>query len=88
MSDTMTTILRVAFLVALIWVLAAVTGLAGSASVGPAGVRARIGKGGSCGGRRRPLGWVRGVTRGSNGMVGELVPTTGAEPQLAGMNEF
>lgn len=90
MNDTMTTVLRVAFLVALIWVLAAVTGLAGSASVSSAGVRARIGKGGSCGcrGRRRPQGWVRGVTRGSNGMVGELIPTTGAQPEVVGMNEF
>lgn len=88
MNDTLTTILRVAFLVALIWVLAAVTGMAGSASVSPSGVRARIGKGGrgcGCSGRR---GGRRSWVWGSNGMVGELIPTTGAQPQVAGMREF
>lgn len=86
MNHTMTTILRIAFLVILIWMLAAITGSA--ASVRGPGFAARIGPGrrrsGQCGsGQRRPR-WMWG----SNGMVGELIPSTGAQPQLVGLNEF
>lgn len=88
MNDTLTMILRIAFLVVLIWVLAAVTGQTGSASVGPGGVRARIGKGGGCGCRRRgPRRRPRWMW-GSNGMVGELIPTTGAAPTLVATPQF
>jgi hypothetical protein len=87
MNDTVTTVLRVAFLVILIWVLAALTGTSARASVSSSGFRARIGKGGGCGrgrGPRRRPRWAWG----SNGMVGELIPTTGTQPQLVGLSEF
>ncbi len=85
MNDTVTMLLRIAFLVILIWVLAAVAGKAPGASVNAPGFRARIGPGGKCrrGPRRRPR-WMWG----SNGMVGELIPTTGAQPTIVGMNQF
>jgi hypothetical protein len=85
MNDTATMILRIAFLVILIWILAALTGMSARASVSSSGFRARIGKGGGCRrGRGRHPRWMWG----SNGMVGELIPTTGAQPQLAGLNTF
>ena len=86
MNETMTTVLRVAFLVALIWALAAVVGAAPGASVRGPGFAARIGPG------KKKRG-CRGIPRGSyarspNGMVGELIPTAGAQPQIVGMTDF
>lgn len=85
MNDTVTTVLRVAFLVILIWALAELVGLAPGASLRAGGFRAQIGARGNCRGHRgrRPR-WEWG----SNGMAGELIPTTGAQPTLAGMQDF
>lgn len=89
MNDTMTTVLRVGFLVVLIWVLAALVGAAPGASVQGPGFAARIGpksKRRGCG--RRGLGPRGSYARSPNGMVGELIPSTGAQPQLVGMSYF
>jgi hypothetical protein len=75
MNGDLKTVLRVLFIVALIWALAALVGLAPGAEI-------RIGAKGS-GKRRRgcsvnPFRWV------SNGMVGELVQSPGYNPPAVG----
>ena len=73
MNGDLKTVLRVLFLVALIWVLAALIGIAPGAEI-------RIGQ--SQRGRRRhrvnPFRFV------SNGMVGELVQSPGYAPPAVG----
>lgn len=89
MNDTLMMVLRVAFLVVLIWVLAAVTGETGSASVGPSGVRARIGKGGcGCGRRGRGRGPHPRWLFQNNGMAGEMIPTGGGQMTAVGIGQM
>lgn len=77
MNITLKRALQVAFLVVLIWALAALAGAAPGAKVSGPGFSARIGKG-ACGRRRRHLGYGRNNPASvANGMVGELVSSAG-----------
>ena len=75
--DTMT-VLRVGFVVVLIWLLAWITG--SSASVSLPGGYARVGKGKGCRNGRRP----RKYYQVSSGLYGVDVATTAPQMQPAG----
>ncbi len=84
MNGTLKTVLRVAFLVALIWILAAFVGAAPGASVRTPGFRASIGprkkRGHRC--RKRSLSYRRG------GAVGEYIATNTGGMSMVGARTF
>lgn len=89
MDGTLKTVLRIAFLVVLVWVLAALLGKAPGASFNAPGFGVRIGKR-----KKRNCQNSSGASYGqswrfgSNGMVGELIASNGAAMPMIGARTF